>query len=53
MSGYRVAIAQVAARFLDLDGSLDRAEAAVKRAAEAGARPVVFGETWLPGWAGA
>jgi nitrilase len=50
MSAYRVAIAQVAPRFLDLDGSLDRAEVAVKRAGAAGARLVVFGETWLPGY---
>lgn len=50
MGGYTVAIAQVAPHFLDLDGSLDRAAAAIKGAAAAGARLVVFGETWLPGY---
>jgi nitrilase len=50
LGGYTVAIAQVAPHFLDLDGSLDRAAAAIKGAAAAGARLVVFGETWLPGY---
>ncbi|MFM7718225.1 MAG: carbon-nitrogen hydrolase family protein [Actinomycetota bacterium] len=46
----RVAIAQVAPAFLDLEGSLARAEDAIAEAARGGARLVVFGETWLPGY---
>jgi len=47
---YLAAIAQVAPRFLDLDASLERAVAAIGEAASNGARLVVFGETWLPGY---
>lgn len=49
-ASFRAAIAQVAPRFLDLDGSLERAVAAIGEAASGGARLVVFGETWLPGY---
>ena len=49
-SPYVAAIAQVAPRFLDLEASLDRAVAAIAKAAGGGARLVVFGETWLPGY---
>lgn len=49
-SPYVAAIAQVAPRFLDLEASLDRAVAAIAEAAGGGARLVVFGETWLPGY---
>jgi predicted amidohydrolase len=47
---YVAAIAQVAPKFLDLDASLERAVAAIGEAAAGGARLVVFGETWLPGY---
>lgn len=50
MNDLRVAIAQVAPAFLDLDTSLDRAVDAIGEAARGGARLVVFGETWLPGY---
>lgn len=50
MTTVRVAIAQVAPAFLDLEGSLARAEDAIAEAARGGARLVVFGETWLPGY---
>lgn len=47
---YAVAAAQVAPAFLDLPGSVRRAEEAIADAASAGARLVVFPETWLPGY---
>ncbi len=47
---FRVAVAQVAPAFLDLEGSLDRAEQAVAEASSAGASMVVFAEAWLPGY---
>jgi nitrilase len=47
---YAVAVAQVAPAFLDLEGSLAIAERAIAEAASAGARLVVFPETWLPGY---
>lgn len=50
MTTVRVAIAQVPPVFLDLEGSLARLESTVAEAARGGARLVVFGETWLPGY---
>lgn len=47
---YTVAVAQVAPAFLDLDASVARAIDAIAEAASNGARLVVFGETWLPGY---
>jgi len=46
----RVAAVQAAPAFLDLDRSLDRLEEWTRKAAAEGARLVVFGETWLPGY---
>ena len=46
----RVAIAQDAPVFLDAAASCERAIGWMERAKEQGARLVVFGETWLPGY---
>jgi nitrilase len=46
----RVAIAQYAPRWFDLAASLDRLEEITRRAANEGAKLVVFGETWLSGY---
>ena len=46
----RVAAAQVAPVYLDLNRSLDRLEEWTARAAAGGAKLVMFGETWLPGY---
>ena len=47
---YRVAIAQVEAVAGSVTRSLDRAVKACETASREGARLVVFGETWLPGY---
>jgi predicted amidohydrolase len=49
-SSYQVAVVQRAPAFLDLEGSLAIAAGAIVEAASAGARLVVFPETWLPGY---
>jgi nitrilase len=47
---YKVAIVQHAPVFLNLEESLDKACLLVEEAAGAGARVIVFPETWLPGY---
>src|ERR1700756_3785989 len=46
----RVAIVQAAPVFMNLEASLTRAGQLTAEAARQGARIVVFGETWLPGY---
>ncbi|HZE71169.1 MAG TPA: carbon-nitrogen hydrolase family protein [Pyrinomonadaceae bacterium] len=46
----KVAIVQAAPVFMDLEASLTRAVNFIGKAAKQGARLVVFGETWLPGY---
>ena len=47
---FKVAIVQHAPVFLNLEASLDKASLLVEEAAGAGARVIVFPETWLPGY---
>jgi predicted amidohydrolase len=47
---YTVAVVQHPPAFLDLEGSVDRAVELIGEAAGDGAKLVVFGETWLPGY---
>jgi nitrilase len=49
-SRYTVAIVQHPPAFLDLEASVDRAVDLIAEAAREGAKLVVFGETWLPGY---
>lgn len=46
----KVAIVQAAPRFMNLEASLNRAIEFIGEAANMGAKLVVFGETWLPGY---
>lgn len=46
----RVAIAQAAPVYLDVDASLAKAVLLIQQAATRGAQLVVFAETWLPGY---
>ena len=47
---FRVAAAQVAPAFLDLDKSIEIACEWIAKAAVAGVKVLVFPETWLPGY---
>jgi len=46
----KVAIVQAAPVFMNLDASLVRAIELISKTAAEGARLIVFGETWLPGY---
>jgi nitrilase len=46
----KVGIVQSRAVFMDLQASLEKAENLVRECAKQGAKLVVFGETWLPGY---
>ena len=47
---FKVAAVQAAPSFLDLDSGVERAVGYIEEAANAGAKLVVFPETWLPGY---
>jgi nitrilase len=47
---FKVAAVQAAPVFLDLDATITKAIGYIKEAAAGGAKLVVFGETWLPGY---
>jgi len=45
-----VAVVQSSPVFMNLDASIARAEGLIEQAASKGAKLIVFGETWLPGY---
>lgn len=47
---YKVAVAQAAPEFMDLDGCVDKAVGLIEAAAREGARIVAFAECWFPGY---
>jgi len=47
---YKIAAAQIAPAFLDLEDCLQKAEHWIAEAGEQGVRLLVFPETWLPGY---
>lgn len=47
---FKVAAVQAAPVFMDLDGTVDKTIDLLKRAADEGARLVVFPEIWIPGY---
>lgn len=50
MDKLRVAIVQAKPAFLQLEASLKKVESFAEKAAKKGAKLIVFGETWLPGY---
>ncbi len=50
MTTIRVAVVQAEPAFIDLEGTLERADAWMDRAREAGAQLVAFPETWFAGY---
>jgi predicted amidohydrolase len=49
-SSFQVAVIQHAPVFLNLDASVDKANALIEETAGQGAQVIVFPETWLPGY---
>jgi nitrilase len=50
LSTIKVAIVQAEVAFMNLSASVKRAVDLIDKAASQGARLIVFGETWLPGY---
>lgn len=47
---FKVAVAQAAPVFMDLEGCVDKAESLIEQAAQNGARLIAFPECWFPGY---